>query len=68
MGTCPKTRRAALNCVDPETVLRFKVEKHGEEYWAVWGKKRVWIANRLHRFRIVFLNAYRLPGFTSGGT
>jgi hypothetical protein len=49
-------------------VLRFKVEKHGEEYWAVWGEKRVWIANRLHRFRIVFSNAYRLPGFTSGGT
>jgi hypothetical protein len=25
--------------VDPETVLRFKVEKQGDEYWAVWGKK-----------------------------
>jgi len=25
--------------VDPETVLRFKVEKQADEYWAVWGKE-----------------------------
>jgi hypothetical protein len=25
--------------VDPERVLRFRVEKRGEEYWAVWGAK-----------------------------
>jgi hypothetical protein len=25
--------------VDPERVVRFTVEKHGAEYWAVWGAK-----------------------------
>jgi len=38
-GHLPEERARSVHGVDPETVLRFKVEKHGEEYWAVWGKK-----------------------------
>jgi hypothetical protein len=26
--------------VDPETVVSLKVERSGDEYWAVWGRKR----------------------------
>ncbi len=25
--------------VDTDTVLRFKVEKRGKEFWATWGRK-----------------------------
>jgi hypothetical protein len=35
----PEDKARSVHGVDPETVLRFKVEKRGEEYWAVWGKK-----------------------------
>ncbi len=35
----PEERARSVHGVDPETVLRFKVEKQGDEYWAVWGKK-----------------------------
>lgn len=38
-GRLPEDKARSVHGVDPETVLRFKVEKHGEEYWAVWGKK-----------------------------
>jgi hypothetical protein len=38
-GHLPEERARSVHGVDPETVLRFKVEKHGDEYWAVWGKK-----------------------------
>lgn len=40
-GRLPEDKARSVHGVDPETVLRFKVEKHGEEYWAVWGKKPV---------------------------
>jgi hypothetical protein len=40
-GYLPEDKARSVHGVDPETVLRFKVEKHGEEYWAVWGKKLV---------------------------
>jgi hypothetical protein len=40
-GYLPEDKARSVHGVDPETVLRFKVEKHGEEYWAVWGKKPV---------------------------
>jgi hypothetical protein len=40
-GFLPEDKARSVHGVDPETVLRFKVEKHGEEYWAVWGKKLV---------------------------
>src|SRR6266851_4448142 len=35
----PEEKARSVHGVDPETVLRFKVEKQGDEYWAVWGKK-----------------------------
>ncbi|OGA08537.1 MAG: hypothetical protein A3D95_09945 [Betaproteobacteria bacterium RIFCSPHIGHO2_12_FULL_69_13] len=38
-GFLPEDKARSVHGVDPETVLHFKVEKHGEEYWAVWGKK-----------------------------
>src|SRR6267143_1346904 len=38
-GHLPEERARSVHGVDPETVLRFKVEKQGDEYWAVWGKK-----------------------------
>jgi hypothetical protein len=40
-GHLPEDKARSVHGVDPETVLRFKVEKRGEEYWAVWGKKLV---------------------------
>jgi len=38
-GHLPEDKARSVHGVDAETVLRFKVEKRGEEYWAVWGKK-----------------------------
>ncbi len=38
-GHLPEEKARSVHGVDPETVLRFKVEKQGDEYWAVWGKK-----------------------------
>lgn len=38
-GHLPEDKARTVQGVDPETVLRFKVEAHGEEYWAVWGRK-----------------------------
>ena len=38
-GYLPEDKARSVHGVDPETVLRFKVEKHGEEYWTVGGKK-----------------------------
>jgi len=38
-GQLPEEKARSVHGVDPETVLRFKVEKQGDEYWAVWGKK-----------------------------
>jgi hypothetical protein len=40
-GHLPEDRARSVHGVDPETVLRFQVEKRGAEYWAVWGKKTV---------------------------
>jgi hypothetical protein len=40
-GHLPEDKARSVHGVDPETVLRFTVEKHGEEYWAVWGRKLV---------------------------
>src|SRR3990170_2243357 len=40
-GHLPEDKARSVHGVDPETVLRFKVEKHGEEFWAVWGKRLV---------------------------
>src|SRR5437016_170442 len=37
-GHIPEEKARSVHGVDPETVVHFKVEKLGEEYWAVWGK------------------------------
>jgi hypothetical protein len=39
-GRLPEDKTRSVHGVDPETVVRFQVEKHKDEYWAVWGKKR----------------------------
>jgi hypothetical protein len=39
-GHLPEDKARSVHGVDPETVVHFKVEKQGEEYWAVWGKGR----------------------------
>lgn len=36
-GHPPEERAQSVHGADPETVLRFKVEKRGAEYWATWG-------------------------------
>jgi hypothetical protein len=38
-GHLPEDKARSVHGVDPEAVLNFTVEKHGEEYWAVWGRK-----------------------------
>lgn len=38
-GFIPEDRARSVHGVVPETVVVFSVEKHGDEYWAVWGKK-----------------------------
>src|ERR1700682_62506 len=38
-GSQPEEKARSVHGVDPETVVHFKVEKHGDEYWATWGKK-----------------------------
>lgn len=38
-GHLPEDKARSVHGVDPETVLRFKVEARGDEYWAVWGRK-----------------------------
>jgi hypothetical protein len=37
-GRLPEDRAYSVHGVDAETVVRFKVEARGTEYWAVWGK------------------------------
>ena len=36
-GHLPEERAQSVHGADPETVLRFKVEKRGDEFWAAWG-------------------------------
>jgi hypothetical protein len=38
-GHVPEDKARTVLGLDPETVLRVKVEKRGQEYWATWGKK-----------------------------
>lgn len=37
-GRLPEERARTVLGIDPETVIRFRVEQRGDEYWAVWGK------------------------------
>ena len=38
-GHIPEHKAYAVRGVDPETVVVFRVEQHGTEYWAYWGKR-----------------------------
>jgi hypothetical protein len=38
-GSLPEDKAHTVHGVDGETLLVFRVERRGEEYWAVWGKK-----------------------------
>lgn len=38
-GQLPEEKAFAIHGVDSETVVSFTVQKDGESYWAVWGKK-----------------------------
>lgn len=38
-GHLPEDKARSVRGVDPETVVHFRVEQRGDEYWAVWGKK-----------------------------
>jgi hypothetical protein len=38
-GHAPEHKARSVFGVDPETTVRFSVEKHDDEYWAVWGKR-----------------------------
>lgn len=37
-GRLPEDRARTVLGVDPQTVIHFLVEQHGDEYWAAWGK------------------------------
>ena len=38
-GHLPEDRARTVLGIDSETVVQFHVEKRGDEYWAIWGKK-----------------------------
>lgn len=38
-GRLPEDRARTVLGIDAETVVRFKVELRGDEYWASWGRK-----------------------------
>src|SRR4051812_19886481 len=40
-GRLPEDRARTVLGVDPDTVIRFKIEKRGNEYWAAWGERTV---------------------------
>jgi len=37
-GRLPEDRAHSVQGIDPGTVVRFQIERRGEEYWAAWGK------------------------------
>jgi hypothetical protein len=37
-GRLPEDRARSVLGIDPETVVRFRVERRGDEYWAAWGR------------------------------
>jgi hypothetical protein len=39
VGMLPEEKAYAVHGADAETVVVFEVEKRGEEYWAVWGRR-----------------------------
>jgi hypothetical protein len=38
-GHIAEDKARSVHGVDPEALLHFTIEKRGEEYWAVWGRK-----------------------------
>jgi hypothetical protein len=38
-GYAPQHKAKSVHGIDPQTVVRMRVEKRGDEYWAVWGKR-----------------------------
>lgn len=38
-GHAPEEKARSVHGVDPQTVVRFSVEKRGQQYWAIWGKR-----------------------------
>jgi hypothetical protein len=38
-GHAPEDKARSVYGVDPELVVHFRVERRGDEYWAVWGEK-----------------------------
>ena len=38
-GHMPEDKARSVYGVDPELVVHFRVERRGDEYWAVWGAK-----------------------------
>lgn len=39
-GFLPEDRARSVHGVDPEIVLQLTIERRGDEYWAVWGRKQ----------------------------
>ena len=38
-GRAPEEKARSVHGVDPQTVVRFSIEKRGQQYWAIWGKR-----------------------------
>lgn len=38
-GHAPEEKARSVHGVDPQTVVRFTVERRGQQYWAIWGKR-----------------------------
>jgi hypothetical protein len=38
-GRLPEEKARSVHGVDPDTLVHFTVEKRGEEFWAIWGKR-----------------------------
>jgi hypothetical protein len=39
-GHLPEEKARSVHGVDPQTVVHFNVEKRGDQYWAIWGKRK----------------------------
>ena len=39
-GFLPEERARSVHGIDPEIVLQLTIERRGDEYWAMWGRKQ----------------------------
>ena len=39
VGAAPEEKKTSADKVDPKTVLNLRIEKRGEEYWALWAQE-----------------------------